>query len=172
MSYSERSSASDKKGSAGDERRLVVDANILIRATLGKHARELIGRYAPEVALFAPDTAFIEAQEYFAPLALKFGLPLEHVIAAYRRLESHIQALPRPDYLDYESEARARIGQQDADDWPVIACALLLRCPIWTEDRDFFGTGTATWTSNRVEIYLADVFGANSITPEHTTPAA
>jgi hypothetical protein len=28
------------------------------------------------------------------------------------------------------------------------------RLPFWTEDRDFFGTGVATWTSDRVEIYL------------------
>jgi len=26
---------------------------------------------------------------------------------------------------------------------------------VWTEDADFFGTGVATWTSDRVELYLA-----------------
>ena len=40
------------------------------------------------------------------------------------------------------------------EDWPVLACALALECPIWTEDRDFFGTGVATWTSDRVELFL------------------
>ena len=28
-------------------------------------------------------------------------------------------------------------------------------CPVWTEDTDFFGTGIATWTTDRVELYLA-----------------
>lgn len=163
MSYLKRSTASDRKGGAADERRLVLDANILIRATLGRRARELIGRYAAKVSLFAPDTAFIEAQKYFPPLAAKFGLPLEHMIPLYRLLERQVQALPRSDYLDHEAEARARIAQRDAEDWSVIACALLLDCPVWTEDRDFFGTGVATWTSNRVEIYLACTFGSNSI---------
>jgi hypothetical protein len=31
----------------------------------------------------------------------------------------------------------------------------ILECPIWTEVRDFFGTGLATWTSDRVEIFLS-----------------
>ena len=44
---------------------------------------------------------------------------------------------------------------RDADDWPVLACAMCLGGPIWTEDADFFGTGIATWTTDRVEIFLA-----------------
>src|SRR5260370_35801616 len=41
-------------------------------------------------------------------------------------------------------------NSRDADDWPGIACALTLGCPIWTEDRDFFGAGVPTWTTDRV----------------------
>jgi hypothetical protein len=29
-----------------------------------------------------------------------------------------------------------------------------MNAPIWTEDYDFFGCGVATWTCDRVEIYL------------------
>jgi hypothetical protein len=25
---------------------------------------------------------------------------------------------------------------------------------VWTEDEDFFGTGIAVWTTNRIEIFL------------------
>jgi hypothetical protein len=35
----------------------------------------------------------------------------------------------------------------------VLAVALSLSCDIWTEDTDFFGTGVAVWTSDRVEIF-------------------
>ncbi|HSV44587.1 MAG TPA: PIN domain-containing protein [Ramlibacter sp.] len=31
---------------------------------------------------------------------------------------------------------------------------MLLGCPVWTEDTDFFGTGVATWTTSRVKLYL------------------
>jgi hypothetical protein len=32
---------------------------------------------------------------------------------------------------------------------------MTLGCPIWTEDTDFFGTGVAIWTSDRIALYLA-----------------
>jgi PIN domain len=32
---------------------------------------------------------------------------------------------------------------------------MTIGCPVWTEDADIFGTGVATWTSDREELYLA-----------------
>ena len=57
-------------------------------------------------------------------------------------------------YGDFEQDARRRLGTRDPDDWPILAAALALDCPIWTEDADFFGCGVATWTSSRVEIFF------------------
>jgi len=57
-------------------------------------------------------------------------------------------------YEQHEQQARQRIALRDPDDWPVVAVALLLDLPIWTEDQDFFGSGTANWTTDRVELYL------------------
>jgi predicted nucleic acid-binding protein len=61
----------------------------------------------------------------------------------------------REIYGDFEVEARKRLGTRDPEDWPVLATALALGCPIWTEDTDFFGCGVATWTSRSIDIYLA-----------------
>ena len=57
-------------------------------------------------------------------------------------------------YADYERLARERTEIRDPDDWPVVAVALLLDLPIWTEDQDLFGSGLPTWTTDRVEVYL------------------
>lgn len=59
-------------------------------------------------------------------------------------------------YEEQEEIARERIVARDSEDWPIVAVALLLDTPVWTEDRDFFGSGIATWTSNRIELYLRD----------------
>jgi predicted nucleic acid-binding protein len=48
------------------------------------------------------------------------------------------------------------MASRDLADWPIAATALLLDCPIWTEDQDFFGAGIATWTTANVELYLRD----------------
>lgn len=58
-------------------------------------------------------------------------------------------------YAQLEAEARKRLGTRDPEDWPVLAAALALACPIWTEGTDFFGCGVATWTSGSIDIFLA-----------------
>jgi predicted nucleic acid-binding protein len=59
-------------------------------------------------------------------------------------------------YDSYCDKAQERISVCDPNDWHVMAVALLLDCPIWTEDSDFFGAGVATWTIDRVHLYLND----------------
>lgn len=43
-------------------RDLVVDANILVRAVLGKRLREVIEAYAEDVSFFVPEAAYCEAE--------------------------------------------------------------------------------------------------------------
>lgn len=59
-------------------------------------------------------------------------------------------------YGRFETTARQRLKKRDEEDWPVLATALALECPIWTEDVDLFGTGVATWTTDRVELLLRE----------------
>ena len=52
---------------------IVLDANILIRAVLGKTVRELIQAHAATVKLFAPDVAYTDARKYLPALLTKRG---------------------------------------------------------------------------------------------------
>ena len=51
-------------------------------------------------------------------------------------------------YAGLQRQALQSIAMRDADDWPVLACAMMPGCPVWTEDADFFepawprGSGT------------------------------
>lgn len=71
------------------------------------------------------------------------------------RLEGVVQSIDAELYEGMQQQALKRIAVRDEDDWPVLACAMTLGCPVWTEDKDFFGTGVATWTSDRIALYLA-----------------
>jgi predicted nucleic acid-binding protein len=62
-------------------------------------------------------------------------------------------------YCDFEGQARKRLSGRDPEDWPILAAALALGCPIWTEDTDFFGCGVATWTSSSIDAFLAHGVG-------------
>ena len=134
---------------------IVLDANILIRAVLGKRVSQLLDQYSQlGIRFYAPETAYAEAEEYLPTLLRKKGKPDTDVAATFHYLRSKVEPVERDSYGLFESEARARLAGRDDDDWPVLATALALACPIWTEDQDFFGTGASVWTSSRVEIFL------------------
>ena len=61
------------------ERRLVLDANILIRAVLGPRARNIILDNADRTAFLAPEVAYADARSYLPRLAAKRALGDEEV---------------------------------------------------------------------------------------------
>ena len=136
-------------------RAIILDANILIRAVLGQRVRELVMDHAAHVSFFAPDDAFGEARQYLPGLLAKRGVSGAAALATLDALGAVVQPIDAELYQPLRQSALARIGERDPDDWPVLACALLLDCPVWTEDADFFGTGVATWTTSRVRLYLS-----------------
>jgi predicted nucleic acid-binding protein len=136
---------------------LVLDANILVRAVLGRRVRTIIATYGSTVEFFAPDVAFEEARRHLPNILLKRRIPAEPGMALLDSLGEVIQAVEFDTYAVFEESARERLFRRDPHDWPVLATALLLNCPIWTEDTDFFGAGVATWTTDRVELFLQGV---------------
>ena len=137
------------------ETKIVLDANILIRAVLGKKVRNTIQKYAGSTQFFTPEVCFADARKYLPPLFKKRNLAVNEAISVLEGLTSLISAVDANLYEIYEIEAKQRIAVRDIDDWPIVAVSLMLNCPVWTEDADFFGTGVATWTSDRVHLYLS-----------------
>ena len=133
---------------------IVLDANILIRAVLGKKVRDLIVLNIDSVKFFAPDIAYVDARKYLPNILKKRDIDQDAAMLVLDQLEAIIRPIDIILYQSMQQKALQRIAFRDADDWPVLACAMMLGCPVWTEDADFFGTGVATWTSNRIEIYF------------------
>jgi predicted nucleic acid-binding protein len=133
---------------------IVLDANILIRAVLGRRVRDLLFQYAATVKFFAPDVAYADARKYLPALLEKRGVNSATAMEVLDKLESIVHPLESALYAGLQHQALQRIAVRDPDDWPVLACAMTMDCPVWTEDADFFGTGVATWTTDRVELYL------------------
>jgi predicted nucleic acid-binding protein len=82
------------------------------------------------------------------------GFDSADALELLRRIGRVVEPVDKSLFEGLENEARQRIDVRDTEDWPVVATALRLAAPIWTEDLDFFGTGITTWTSNRVELFL------------------
>src|SRR5438034_1286307 len=119
---------------------IVLDANILIRAVLGRRVRQLIDTYAGQgVRFFAPDVAFDDAEKYLPPLLKKRGKPDADLSASLEYLRNIIEVVTPELYAVFESEARQRLRGRDESDWPILATALGLACALWTEKIRIFG---------------------------------
>jgi predicted nucleic acid-binding protein len=129
---------------------LVVDANVLIAEIRRNRGRWILWHSAPRFLMAQP--ALEEARHEFGrrliTLAERGLLAPDQVSALIDILEQLVAGrftivLPER-YERLEVVARARIPG-DPQDWPSVATALAVNAAIWTENRDFFGCGVATW---------------------------
>ena len=137
-----------------DQKRVVLDANILLRAVFGPRVRSLFETYEDTISFYAPDICFADARRYIPSISEKRSIDPGPGIVVLNHLSRLIEVVDRSLYEEYETSARERMISRDEEDWPIVATALLLKCPVWTEDRDFFGSGIPTWTSEIIELYL------------------
>ena len=135
-------------------RAIVLDANILIRLVLGQRVRQLVLDHADRVGFFTPEVAYADARTYLPGLLVRRGIDPGSAMSVLDGFESIVHSVEADVYRRARRAALARIEMRDPADWPVVATALVLGCPIWTEDQDFFGTGVPTWTTDRVLLYL------------------
>jgi predicted nucleic acid-binding protein len=136
---------------------LVLDANILVRAVLGKRVGDILERHHHHAKFFSPEICFEEAREHLPAILKKRGIDPSHALETLDHLRAIVQPVKATFYRRLERTARSRIRSRDDDDWPALALALSLNLPIWTEGQDLFGVGIATWTTDRIELYFEDV---------------
>lgn len=67
-------------------RAIVLDANILIRAVLGKRVRELLLANAATVKFFAPDVAYADARKYLPALLEKRHMHPTNFLKAFKKI--------------------------------------------------------------------------------------
>lgn len=137
-------------------KRLVLDANILLRGVFGKRVPDLFRAHSYRVDFYVPEVCLAQALKYLPEIASRKKVPMAVASNSYERITNFIDVVEQSDYEVHEETALWRLAARDASDWPVLATALLLDCPIWTEDHDFFGTGVPTWTTATIEHYLGD----------------
>lgn len=133
---------------------MIVDANILIRAVLGNKVRQLLTTFSDSVEFLTPDVCIEDAQKYLPIIFEKRAVPIAPALEVLERLKCLLNAVDKSIYQEQAAEAKQRIKSRDLHDWPIIATALLFNSPIWTEDQDFFGSGIAVWTTDRIHLFF------------------
>jgi predicted nucleic acid-binding protein len=144
---------------------LVLDANILIRAILGTKVSNLIITFNELVTFLVPDICFVDAQKYLPSLFKKRNLPPELALKLLNELKPFIQIVEQTIYQEHAVDAKKRIETRDLQDWPIVATALTFNSSVWTEDQDFFGSGLAVWTTDRIHLFF-EALGGSVHSPE------
>lgn len=123
--------------------KLAVDANPILSAGIGGSA--LKGFWDSRLSLHTTAHTLREVLKYAPKLARKADIPLQEVLASLYLLPLTVHG--RAFYQSKLPKAHKLIGERDPDDVDLLALALKLDIPIWTNDRDFEKTGVATYTT-------------------------
>jgi len=138
---------------------LILDANILIRAVLGQKVRDYLLKFSSKLDFFTPDTCIKETEKYLPILFEKRGISSKLPLEVFFNIKCLLQIIDKNVYQERAIEARLRMKNRDIKDWPIVASALLFNCPIWTEDKDFFGIGLPVWTTDRIHLFFNEITG-------------
>jgi predicted nucleic acid-binding protein len=131
-------------GSSKPPDRLAVDANPILPALLGGQARRVF--FESAISEFAvPERVIGEVQPYVPRVARKLGVEAAFIEYALSLLPLRIH--PARRYARAIRETRHRIERRDPTDVDVLALALHLDVPVWSNDRDFEDTGVSRFTT-------------------------
>ena len=127
--------------------RLAADANVLLSAVLGGRARLVLE--TPQVdEILTVEQIMAEVEEYAGLLARKKRLSEDLVLLAVGALP--VTIVGQAAYAEAIPEAKKRIGERDPDDIELLALTLAFNVPVWSNDKDFEGTGVAWLTTEKL----------------------
>ena len=121
--------------------RLAADAKVLLSALIGGRAR-LVLTHPEAREILTTGNVLAEVREYIPSLALKRKLDPASLLLAVATLP--VTLVPESAYRRKMAEARRRIEERDPDDVELLALALHLRIPVWSNDDDF-ASARAPW---------------------------
>ncbi len=131
--------------------KLAADANVLLSALIGGRAK-LVLNHAQISGIFTTEHTFAEVEEYALILAGKKRLPSDILLLALAALP--VTIVGRTQYANSMSEAARRIEPRDPDDVDLLALALHLKIPVWSNDRDFENLHVDLFTTERLLRHL------------------
>ncbi len=124
--------------------KLAIDANPILSAVIGGSARSIFLK-AEAISFHITSQNFKEVEYYIPILSDKRHIPEEDLYLALSLLPLVVH--DEDFYKDRLKKAQMLIGKCDPDDAPLLALALKLSCPIWSNDKDFEISGLVVYTT-------------------------
>ncbi|MFZ5649466.1 MAG: PIN domain-containing protein [Bacillota bacterium] len=113
--------------------KIAVDANVILSFLIGGKAAKVFTN-VKDVEFLTTANKIEEIQEYIPVLAKKKGLDRSTMETAFSLLD--VKVITKEVYSSQIPIALDLIGKRDPDDVELLALALTLDCPIWSNDND------------------------------------
>lgn len=133
--------------------KLAVDSNPIISALIGGKGRDIFLK-ADDSAFYTTVFNFREVEKYIPVLSSKRELPLDDLYLALSLFP--LTVFDEEFYKSEMGKSKRLIEKRDPDDAHLLALALKLKCPIWSNDKDFEETGVKVYsTLDLLKLYYA-----------------
>lgn len=123
--------------------KLAVDANPILSAIIGGKAREIF--LTKNTLFYTTVFNFKEVEKYIPILASRRGIPAEDLYMALSMLTLYIY--DAGSYKNRINQANKLIEKRDPKDIHLLALALKIECPIWSNDTDLQGLGVKVYST-------------------------
>jgi predicted nucleic acid-binding protein len=122
-----------------EEARIVADTNILVSALIRDHSVNAKIIKSGYFAVYFPDYGLKEIDRYQDYIKAKREKRSEHLSFEYARefIFKSVQVVPLDHYRDKMISAFKIMKEIDEKDAPILALAMQLGCPVWSNDRHF-----------------------------------
>lgn len=129
-------------------RSMIVDANPIVSACLGKSQPLFDMLVAAGAELYVPEHQMREAWLVTDREARRRD---RDSAALFAWTAGTLTTVPAEVYVAFEADARARLRSEPRKDWSLIALALASGEEVWSNDVDLFGTGIVVWNTYNIE---------------------
>jgi predicted nucleic acid-binding protein len=133
--------------SSAQVKSVVADSNVLL-AAVARRAAWRVFEGAPNLVIATTEVAIEEMHEHVGEFAGRYDLDVDVLHTAIEVLP--VERYGETDYLFHVKEARRLIEQRDPDDVHIVALALKLGVPIWSNDGDFRDLPIEVYTTARL----------------------
>ena len=123
--------------------KLAVDANPILSAIIGGNARNVF--LIENTVFYITAFNFKEVEKYIPILASKRDIPMEDLYMALSMLP--LSVCDTEFYKNRINQANRLIEKRDPKDIHLLALALKINCPIWSNDRDFQRLGMKVYST-------------------------
>jgi predicted nucleic acid-binding protein len=127
-------------------RKLAADANVILSAVAGKAALRIFLK--EDVEIITTQFNVDEVREYLSVIAEKYEFSEEILESQLKLLPFSVY--PLHFYEDFIQKASQKLSGRDEDDIELLALAIKLKIPVWSNDNDFKNLGIEIYTTAKL----------------------